>query len=201
VITRKPMDMDVPALSCVRAKDAADPKGPALMLMSRTKYGYRCYNNRLSLDLLRSACHPEPYLEIGASQIAFAIMPVRESDNMGMLRLSQIYNAPLFTASNPCDRNAAPAIPTCGGFLRDVCGCVILSVKRAEDSEDIVIRFCEPEGNETEASVTFTLPVKRAYWVDGNERTVDRPVEFEGGRIAFTLGAFQSGALRVGFSY
>ena len=196
VINRKPIDMDIPALSFACANDTDDTSG-ALMLISQTKYGFRCHNNRLLLNLLRSPSWPELYTDIGIHKMSFAIAPFSESSCAKMLQMTQLYNTPLFSASNPCDRSVVQTEPLSGSLLRDVQGCVVMSVKLAEDSDDLVIRFCEPEGNNAKSSIRFALPVKRAQMVDGNEQAVDSPIVITDDVVSFTVDAHKSGALKI----
>ena len=62
VIERGALDIDVPAQSYGMP---ANEKGPSLMLINDSKYGYRGTNAGLALTLIRSSADPDPWPEVG----------------------------------------------------------------------------------------------------------------------------------------
>ena len=151
-------------------------------LMNDCKYGYCVKDGMLDLNLLRSAKYPSeestPFrTDTGMHQFTYALYPhtgnVKESD---VLQKSYELNQPLktgreveqlFTISNP-----------------DI---IVESVKKAEDSDSIIVRMYETKGGCAETAINFTKPVKSAYLVDmmeENEKEIDLSnIKFHGFEI------------------
>jgi len=113
-------------------------------LLTDSKYGYSCYGGDLRVSLLRSPKSPDPEADMGTHEFAYALMPHaggwREA---GVLREAALFNAPLrWTTVGPAEPFAIV-----DGDL------VLETIKRAEDSDDLVLRFYEPYGGRGVARV------------------------------------------------
>jgi alpha-mannosidase len=96
------------------------------------------------VSLLRSPKSPDPEADIGSHEFAYALMPHaggwREG---GVLREATLFNAPLRWTT------VAPAEP----FAIVEGGLVLETIKRAEDSDALVLRLYEPYGGRGVARV------------------------------------------------
>jgi alpha-mannosidase len=106
-------------------------------LLSESKYGFSCYGGDLRMTLLRSPKSPDPDADMGRHEFAYALLPHaggwRES---GVVREAALFNTPLrWTHDGP----AEPFASVDGGLVLD-------TIKRAEDSDDVVLRLYEPYG-------------------------------------------------------
>jgi alpha-mannosidase len=113
-------------------------------LLTDSKYGYSCYGGDLRVSLLRSPKSPDPEADMGMHEFAYALMPHaggwREG---GVLREAALFNAPLrWTTVGP----AEPFAIVDGGL-------VLETIKRAEDSDALVLRLYEPYGGRGVARV------------------------------------------------
>ncbi|MBR5152985.1 MAG: alpha-mannosidase [Clostridia bacterium] len=151
-------------------------------LMNDCKYGYYVKNGVMDLSLLRSAMHPGERKSSFRTDTAihtfkYALYPhegcLKDSD---VLKKSYELNQDLwvggkveqmFTISNP-----------------DI---IVESVKKAEDSDSIIVRMYETKGGCAETAIHFTKPVKSAYLVDmmeENEKKIDlNKIPFHGFEI------------------
>ncbi|MBQ2615059.1 MAG: alpha-mannosidase [Clostridia bacterium] len=135
-------------------------------LMNDSKYGYCVKDGMLDLNLLRSTGYPDEAADRAVHNFTYALYPhcgnVKESD---VLQKSYELNQPLqtgksveqlFTVSNP-----------------DI---IVESVKKAEDSDAVIIRMYETKGGNAATALKFTKTVKSAYLVDlmeENEKEID----------------------------
>jgi alpha-mannosidase len=122
-------------------------------LLTDSKYGYSCYANELRISLLRSPKSPDPEADMGAHEFAYALLPHaggwREG---GVLRQAVQFNSPLrWTDDEPF-----PSFATVDGDL------VLETIKRAEDSDDIVLRLYEPYGGRGVSHVVLDAEVVSA---------------------------------------
>ncbi|HEY3543350.1 MAG TPA: glycoside hydrolase family 38 C-terminal domain-containing protein [Gaiellaceae bacterium] len=120
-------------------------------LLTDSKYGYSCYGGDLRVSLLRSSKSPDPEADMGRHEFAYALLPHaggwREG---GVLEEAALFNAPLVWTSGGPD---APFAQVEGGL-------VLETIKRAEDSDALVLRLYEPYGGRGVARVR--IPASRA---------------------------------------
>jgi len=136
-------------------------------LLSDSKYGFSCYGGDLKLTLLRSPKSPDPEADMGRHEFAYALLPHaggwREG---GVLREAILFNAPLvWTDGGPEQPFAAVE----GELVLD-------AVKRAEDSDDVVLRLYEPYGGRGVARIRVACTTARRCNLleeDGEELTVE----------------------------
>jgi alpha-mannosidase len=139
-------------------------------LLTDSKYGYSCLGGDLRISLLRSPKSPDPEADMGRHEFAYALYPHAGGwRDGGVLRQGALFNAPLrWTTGGPEEPFA-----TVDGDL------VLETIKRAEDSDDLVLRLYEPYGGRGVARVR--IGATRADRVNlleegGQELTVENGV-------------------------
>ena len=127
----------------------------ASALLTDCKYGYSTYQNQMRISLLRSPTAPDPEADIGRHQFAYAVMPHsggwREA---GVVAEAARFETPLRWVSGA----AAPH----SWFAVDDPNLVLDTVKRAEDSDALVLRLYEAHGARGVARVRVGLPFRGA---------------------------------------
>jgi len=162
-ITRAAMDYDVPALSYACALPQV---GPALAIISRDKYGYRCRNDSMALTLIRSTYNPDPYPELCRHNFNFYIaMPKKATPNyVGALAKRLCH--PAFCHSVTSNKGALPP-----EYSMLECDGAISCIKPAEDdSGDIIIRLYDDISAARMLSVKFKTAVAKAHACDLTEK-------------------------------
>jgi alpha-mannosidase len=136
-------------------------------LLTDSKYGYSCLGGDLRISLLRSPKSPDPEADMGTHEFAYALLPHaggwREG---GVLREAVLFNAPLRRTTGL----ATEPFATVDGDL------VLDTIKRAEDSDDVVLRLYEPYGGRGVARVRIAASrARRANLLedDGEDLTID----------------------------
>lgn len=203
-ITRAPMDMDVPAGSWALGMPES-VKGSAVMLVSRTKYGFRCTDNSLSLTLIRSSYDPDPYPENGMHRFGFEVGIADDcSDNAALIEKAYNYNHPVSFVSG---RKRGGSLGVEGSFMKLESGTIAVSaVKIAEASENgnnrrMVIRAYETSGAGTQAVLKFAHTISDAWLVDINENRLINAgsVSFDGNTVKFGVDASSMASLCIEF--
>jgi alpha-mannosidase len=131
-----------------------------ISILNDGKYGWDCHGNVLRLSLLRSPLWPDSLADRGAHRFRYAIYPHAGDWRAARTgRLAAQYNTPLVAAPDTAHR---------GSHGREVSfasvagpGVELTWVKRAEDSDRLVLRLVEWNGRATTAIVTM-LPRIRA---------------------------------------
>jgi alpha-mannosidase len=128
--------------------------GFGVALLNDCKYGWSCHGNELRLSLLRSPRSPDPEADIGRHEFAYALVPHaggwREA---GIVGEAACFNAPLRAVSGP--------IPESFAWVDDP-NLVLDTIKRAEDSDALVLRLYEAHGARGLARLRVAVPFSTA---------------------------------------
>ncbi len=138
--------------------------GYGVSLLNDGKYGHSTHNNVMGLTLLRSPVFPDPLAEEGEHHFTYAIYP-HQGDWRGQTALeAHDLNAPLQVCTLPASKgkwnSSQSFIQIKGTGLR------LSSLKKAEDSDEIVLRFYEAVGGRGTATLETELDVKKVVVVN-----------------------------------
>jgi alpha-mannosidase len=126
-------------------------------LLNDCKYGYSAHGNILRLSLLRAPTHPDPEADQGMHQFRFALFPHQGSPQLaGVTDEAYRFNVPLLVG------NASGSDFKRSFFLLDHPALVLDTIKKAEDSNAIIVRLYEPRGARGTVQMTGSLPVQTA---------------------------------------
>ena len=110
--------------------------GFGVAVLTDSKYGYSCFGNELRVSLLRSPKSPDPEADMGRHTFAYALLPHAGGWREGGVVAEGIrFNAPFRRGEG-------------SGSLASVddTNLVLDTVKRAEDSDAVVLRLYEAHG-------------------------------------------------------
>ena len=112
--------------------------GFGVALLNDCKYGWSCLGNELRLSLLRAPRSPDPEADIGRHEFAYALVPHAGGwRDAGIVGEAACFNAPLRATSGP--------VPESFAWVDDP-NLVLDTIKRAEDSDALVLRLYEAHG-------------------------------------------------------
>ena len=148
--------------------------GFGVALLNDCKYGWSCLGNELRLSLLRSPRMPDPEADIGRHEFAYALLPHaggwREA---GVVGEAACFNAPLRRTSAPVPESFASV---------DDPNLVLDTIKRAEDSDALVLRLYEAHGGRGRARLRVAAPFSSARRANILEDDGDL-LEVDGGEV------------------
>jgi alpha-mannosidase len=157
--------------------------GHGVALINDGKYGHDIKGNVMRLTLLRSPKSPDPTCDIGVHRFSYVLLPhydqVQHSD---VVAAAYAFNAPVRAALVPKAKGRGARE---GAFVStDTRSVVVETVKKAEDSDRIVVRAYECHNSRGRAELNCARPVKRAWIADMEENPkqeleVDGAVKFE----------------------
>ena len=142
-------------------------------MLTDSKYGYSAFGDTLRISLLRAPRSPDPEADRGLHRFAYALLPhAGDWQDAGV-----VDEAARVQLADPLRRASPP------GQLVSVDGGLVLdTVKRAEDSDALVLRLYEPHGGRGVPPHTGTgyrpravrtcssSPVSRSRSSDGADR-------------------------------
>ncbi len=168
---RRPTHMDTPQARAMfevcgqRWADLGDGDY-GIALLSDCKHGYDIHGSVMRLSLLRAPTHPDPTADQGRHRFTYALMPhpgtFREA---GVIQAAEDLNAPLRMV-----RTNLPAGRSRSLIEVDTPQLVVEAIKRAEDSDAVIVRLYEAWGRSCTARIRTTLPASRAFLCDLLER-------------------------------
>jgi alpha-mannosidase len=165
--------------------------GFGVALLTDSKYGYSCLGSELRISLLRSPVSPDPEADQGAHEFAYAVMPHaggwREA---GVLAEAHRFNAPLrWTQGESVTGTQSLAAADDPNLVLD-------TIKRAEDSDALVLRLYEAHGARGTARVRVGVPFSSARLANGLEDDGE-PLEVEGGEVVLPYRPHQLLTVKV----
>ncbi len=129
--------------------------GFGVALLTDCKYGYSTSENRMRISLLRSPKYPDPEADMGGHRFAYAVMPhARGWREAGVVAEAARFETPM--------RWARGQLAAGSWFAVDDPNLVLDTVKRAEDSDALVLRLYEAHGARGRARIRVGLPFTRA---------------------------------------
>jgi len=160
--------------------------GYGVALLNDCKHGHDIQGSVMRLTLLRAPTHPDPTADRGAHRFTYALMPHGgDFRQAGVIAAAEDLNAPLRVVRSgepPGTRRSLVEVSTPQ--------IVVEAIKRAEDSDAIVVRLYEAWGGRCRARFRTTLPVERAYLCDLLERKHGE-VEVHDGEVELELTPFK----------
>jgi alpha-mannosidase len=141
-------------------------------VLTDSKYGYSCYGSDLRISLLRAPKSPDAEADMGRHQFGYALVP--HSGNWrdaGIVAEALRFNVPVRWS------HSAPP----GSFASvDDPNLVLDTIKRAEDSDELVLRLYEAHGARGTARLRLALPVASARRANALEDDGE-PLHIDGG--------------------
>jgi alpha-mannosidase len=118
-------------------------------LLNDCKYGYDIKDNVMRLSLIKSATYPDPQADQGGHEFTYALLPhTGDWVEGGTVQAAWALNNPLLSASGAV-RDSGKAL-----FKLNASNVRIDAVKKAEDSDAIVVRLHEFTGATSDVQLT-----------------------------------------------
>ncbi|KAF0408010.1 glycoside hydrolase family 38 protein [Gigaspora margarita] len=137
--------------------------GYGVALLNDCKYGYATHGNVMRLSLLRSPKAPDKYCDIGVHEFKYALLPHTGTFlESNVVREAYQFNVPLIVRAT--SKEIALSHGPKSYFTVEGAPNVILdTVKRAEDSDEIVLRLYEAFGGHATAKLQSSFSFERLY--------------------------------------
>lgn len=130
--------------------------GYGLALLNDCKYGHRVKDGLISLNLLRSTVYPDKTADRGEQTFKYALYPhPNTAEESEIIKLGYTFNNPLEYIEKGFNLDSFVSV--------DNDSIIIEAIKKAEDSDAIVIRLYESKGKEAKCSLKLSLDGYKAY--------------------------------------
>jgi len=171
-------------------------------LLSECKYGWDIRDNVMRLTLLKGAVSPDPGADLGEHRFSYCLVPHagdwRAAD---IVRRAYEFNVPVLTAELGVTTALLPESQSLASV--DVRNLVIETVKRAEDSDAIIVRLNEQFGQRGSAHLHFGFSVETVSEVNLLEELEEQAEGEEtlelidGNTLAFTYRPYDLRTFKV----
>lgn len=158
-------------------------------LLNNNKHGYSCLRSTLRLSLLRAPKDPDLTADIGHHAFKYALYPhPGDPGNSDVVQVAAAFQSPL------------SAVPTLAETLEQTffdCSnpaIVLDTVKKAEDSNDVIVRLYESSGARQKAVLMTSLPLQavcRTNFLEDDGSKVTG-----GSKVPLELGPFEIISIR-----
>lgn len=184
---------EVPA---IRWADISDEKH-GFSLLNNCKYGYDAKGNVLRLSLLRSPEWPDPHADEGHHEFTYSLYP-HAGTWREALTVRQGYNLNYKLLSRQTDKHQG-ALPAEHAFVEVKPDNVVLTaVKKAEGDDDLIFRFYEWAGRDTDVKIKLPPGARTAQDADLMERpTAELP--FQAGVVTVHAKPYEIKTVKVHF--
>jgi alpha-mannosidase len=174
-----------------RWADLGEP-GYGVGLLNDCKYGYDIQGSVMRLSLLRAPTHPDPAADRGKHRFTYALMPhPGDFRDAGVIAAAEDLNNPLRVVRGGIsvgDRRSLIEV--------DKPQVVVEAIKRAEDSDAVIVRLYEAWGGRCRARVRTSLPASRAFLCDLLERN-RAEIEVRDGQLELEVTPFKVLTLKL----
>jgi alpha-mannosidase len=160
-------------------------------LLNDCKYGYAAHGNILRLSLLRAPTYPDAKADQGRHHFRFALYPHKGSpQSAGVTEAACCFNVPLLTAKSG-GQDIQQAF-----FSLDQPAVLLDTIKKAEDSEALILRLYEARGTRGKLRLTSSLPIQSAALVNLLEDEMS-PLNWQDGGVELSFKPFEIITLRL----
>lgn len=169
--------------------------GYGVSLLNDCKYGYNAEGSTLKISLLKCASYPNPQADRGHHSFVYSLYP-----HAGGFREAQTVREG-FALNKPMRaehiRATAGTLPDSFSFVNCSCENVVIdTLKKAEDSSDIIVRAYEAYNSRAKAVFEFGVDIKEAWLCDLMENE-QKKLETDGRRVFVDIGNFEIVTLKI----
>lgn len=182
---------EIPAHKWVGLSDG----GYGVALLNDSRYGYKIDQGLLDLNLLRSPLYPDPQADQGQHVFTYSLFPHPGNYTTGqVVRAGYELNVPLQYTELPVQKGNLAAT---GSYVEPLAeNIVVETVKKAEDSADLVVRLYESWGQVTEATIHFGLKPDRVTLTNLMEEDI-KVLDFQGVDLVLNFQPFEIHTLKL----
>ncbi len=155
-------------------------RGYGVSLLNDCKYGYDIKGHTMRLSLIKSAIEPDPDADRGHHEFTYALLP-HQGDwyEGGTVKEAWALNNPLRTGAGAAAKAEASLLRVSSDNV------MIDAVKKAEDSDSLIVRLHDYSGMREKVVLTSDLNVVSWQECDLMERPIGEPQAAE--RVEFNL--------------
>jgi alpha-mannosidase len=170
-------------------------------LINDSKYGYDGVGNLLRLSLLRSPKSPDPNADMGPQEFSYELYPHSGSwKEAGTVEHGYDFNYPLAAMQVGAHSGSLPATYSYAS-IDDAPNVVLTAMKKAEDSNALILRMYEYAGKETQLKVNVPKGATEVMETNLMEQKDGPALPFSDGVASITIHPYEILTLKVNYKH
>ncbi len=164
--------------------------GYGVSLLNDCKYGHDIRDGYMRLTLLKSGMYPNPRADRGDHEFIYSLYPHAGNWKAGRtVQMAHCLNVPLYTTVS--NANYDGVLPETASIIYTNCDNVVIdTVKKAEDSDDIVVRMYECYNRRSNVEVTFFMELSEVIECNLMEKPLTT-VPVQGNTFTFEIKPYE----------
>lgn len=169
--------------------------GYGVSLLNDCKYGYDIKEGVMRLTLLKSAAHPNPDADREMHEFTYSLYPhCGDWKNSGTVQMAYTLNNPMYSKVEEAHSGSLPEEFSL--VCVDQPNVVVEVVKKAEDSEDLILRLYECYNRRSAVTVNFSLRLDTVIECDLMENELER-VPSKDDSFEFTIKPYEIKTFKI----
>ncbi len=165
-------------------------------LLNDCKYGYDVHENVMRLSLLRATQVPDEAADQGEHRFTYSLLPHLGDWRTNTVQMGHELNSPVLAFEAPGSKGPLPPVDSYVSV--DVENVIVDTVKRAEDSDAVIVRVYEAYGQRGPARISFHKTPKQVAECDLMEEN-DVAASSHGNAVTFYVKPFEIRTFKVFF--
>lgn len=166
-------------------------------LLNDSKYGHDTEGSLMRLTLLRSPTSPDPLADRGKHSFAYALYPHEGGwQKANTVRRGHEFNNPLIAELVTSHAGDLPL--SCSFVKAEPENFVLTAIKKAEDSNALILRFYECNGESATARITLPQNPKAVYETDFLEKNIGK-LNLDKNIVTIPVGKNETKTIKVEF--
>jgi alpha-mannosidase len=164
-------------------------EGYGVSLLNDCKYGHDIKDSVMRITLLKSGRYPNPIADREEHRFIYSIYPHGGNwKDAGTVKMGYQLNVPVYAKVEQPHMGTLPSALSMVGVNCD--NVIIDTVKKAEDSDSLIIRMYECCNKRTDVKVTFFKPLLKVAECNLTEREL-QPVDMQGNTFLFRIRPYE----------
>ncbi len=156
----------------------------SLALLSDCKYGFDYKADCLRLTLLKGATYPDPTADLGVHQFTYSLVASGYDD--ALQQTLALHHPVIVTAGTGTKSAMSQTLFATEGSPN----VLIETIKRAEESNQIVLRLRETSGSQSETLLSALMPIQNA-WISNILEEQKSSLDVLDNQVTLSLSAYQ----------
>ncbi len=162
-----------------------------IAFLNDCKYACTIKEGEYRLSLIKSGRHPDPRGDEGQHRFSYAMLP-----HLGGFSVESVVRPAFEFNVSPAVKPSGELEGTWNLLSVDQPNVIVASVKKAEDDQDLIVRFYEAGKSTSHARIKFGIPVTEVMEVNLLEEKAE-PVTLEVNEVELTFRPFEIKTLKV----
>lgn len=164
-------------------------------ILNDCKYGYDINGNKMRITLLKCATHPNPEADQGEHKFIYSVYPHKGDHRVANTAIEGYkLNNPLYAM--PVEKQNG-ILPDCYSLVfANKENIIIETVKKAEDTDDIIVRLYDNYGVRSNVDVQFGFDADEVYIADMGENTIEC-LECKENKVSLYVKPFEIVTLKI----